>query len=180
MSPREMLWRTVCALCVVLMGCNVLAGPEYVAPVERETDALFQTDSLQYTMRAEGNSYQVAIGTTLTNPFDRAVAFVNCGGATGFHLQRLEGGTWRTVWTPIQPACLSDPLLVAAASTRRMSVFIYATQSVPFQRLDVPEIAGVYRVVWTAMVTSYRPLPPWGDSIPLAQRVSNSFTLAPP
>lgn len=165
---------------LLLCGLSACGSDAPLAPVDRDVGALFQTDSLHYTLRAEGNSYQLTIGATLTNPFDRTVAFVNCGGATALQLQRLEGGTWRTVWTPIQPACLSDPILVAKESVRRMNAFIYAVQSSASQRIDAQKIPGVYRIVWTAMVTGYRPLPPWGDSIPLPQRVSNRFTLALP
>ncbi len=56
------------------------------AQITRDIGALFQTDSLRYTLRATSWGLDGEIGVTFTNRTSGTVYIVNCKGATGVFL----------------------------------------------------------------------------------------------
>lgn len=187
--------RTAFARCCAITGVAVIAtgalgcGDSSVAPdshavtpVTRSATALFQTDSLAYTLRLGGNWYQGEIGVTFTNRTSAAVYIVNCGGATELRLEKLVDGQWRDFWAPVLFACLSAPITVPAGDTYRTRIGIAAglpgTNTAP--QFASPDITGEYRAVWTEVLSSYQDRLPFGEPLPLTARISNSFFLTAP
>jgi hypothetical protein len=154
--------------------------------VERTADpamsALFRTDSVAYTLRARDNGYAAVIGVKFTNRTSDTTYFTNCNGAVGVSLEKLTDGNWRNAWSPVMPACLSPPIAVAPGATRMMPIELFAgfPGGTAYPQFAVAEITGIYRAVWNSAVTRYQNQLPFGEPLPLAQRISNRFTLRAP
>jgi hypothetical protein len=144
--------------------------------------ALFRTDSVAYTLRARDNGYEAVIGVSFTNRTSDTTYFVNCNGAVGVSLEKLMEGNWRNAWSPVLPACLSPPIVVAPGATRSLPIRVFGgfPGSNVHPQFAVAEISGVYRAVWNSAVTHYQSQLPFGEPLPLAQRISNRFTLRAP
>ncbi len=167
---------------VGLEGLAVTPEGPSVTTVTRDTTALFQTDSLAYSLRLGGDWYQGEIGVTFTNRTSGKVYIVNCGGSTGLRLEKRVAGQWQGVWSPIMPACLSKPITVPAGATYRTRIAISAgvigTNTAP--QFASPDITGEYRAVWFEVLSSYQDQLPFGEPLSLAARVSNRFVLTAP
>ena len=171
------------ALSLLLVnGCQeraISAGVATVSPVTRDAGALFQTDSLAYTLRAGGAGYQADVGVTLTNRTTGTIYIVNCGGATSVQLEKRVGIAWQGVWSPAIPLCLSPPITVSVGSTYRTRISIFGgypgTNGHP--QFSVADVTGEYRAVWGSVLSSYQDRLPFGDPLPLEWRTSNRFTL---
>jgi hypothetical protein len=166
---------------VMSVGCGDAVEP---APrFTRDEDALFQTDSLAYTVRRGDIGYEVSIGVTFTNATGMVVHFVNCLGSTSFELQKLVADQWHVVWSAVTPTCLSAPIVIAPGAGRALHLTIlggFPEGNVHPQFL-VADISGEYRAVFHDVVHPDAGLP-FGTTLPLASRVSNRFrlTVAPP
>lgn len=145
---------------------------------DRDTSALFQTDSLSYTLDAGNIGYTGAIGVQFTNRTADTTYFVNCNGATGVKLQKLVNGEWRDAYSPVRNDCLSPPITAPPGGTANLPIGVFSgypgSNSFPKFSVDIP---GVYRAVWTAAVTSYQDRLPFGQPLPFEQRISNRFAL---
>ena len=144
-----------------------------------EASALFQTDSLEYTLAAGVRGYSGEIGVRFTNRTGQTVYFVNCNGATGVRLEKRIGAQWQSVWSPVLPACLSAPITVQPGATHgfRIHVFGGYPGSNTAPQFAVADIAGEYRAVWPDALRSYQDRLPFGEPRALAHRVSNTFVL---
>lgn len=149
------------------------------AGLERDGDALFQTDSLSYTVVSGDNGYWVHIATTFTNRTGHDVYFANCNNQTGLKLEKLEDGEWRTAWSPMLPLCLSAPILVEPGSTYDMDVGVFGgyPDNNKYPKFLVDEVDGVYRIVWDAAYSFYEKDGESNEELPLGQRVSNRFVM---
>src|SRR5690554_6103745 len=98
-------------------ACSHSTAP--VVPLDRDSDALFQTDSLTYTLRTGTRDWTGSIAIEFTNRTDRTVAFVNCNGQTAIVMQQRVGNEWRDVWGPATADCLSPPITVAPGAVLR-------------------------------------------------------------
>jgi hypothetical protein len=152
-----------------------------VVPPTRDAGALFQTDSLSYTLRDIGPGYEGLIGVRFTNTTGGTTYFENCNGATSLQLEKLVGGQWQPAWSPMIPLCLSPPITVAPGATydSQINVFGGHPNSNTAPTFSVPDIPGVYRAVWTNALGSYREAGSgqFGPQLPFEQRVSNRFAL---
>jgi hypothetical protein len=155
------------------------AAQDAGAALARETAALFQTDSLTYTLLAGSDGYSGEIGVRFTNRTGGTVYFVNCNGATSVSLEKRVDGEWQEVWLPALPECLSPPITVPPGRTYATRIHVFGgypgTNAGP--QFAVTDVAGVYRVVWHAALRSYQTRLPFGEPLPLAHRVSNRFTV---
>lgn len=172
---------------VVLTACASPPAPtvarDSVFVPARDENALFQTDSLRYTLReVVGFGYETRIRARFTNLTGATAYFVNCNGATMLHLEKLAGEQWTRAWSPIVPLCLSPPITVASGQSYEFGVPLFAAKpdANAAPKFTVPEIPGVYRIVWSDALSSYQDKLPFGAQLPLDQRVSNSFTLSVP
>lgn len=183
--PRVICARpTTWAIGLVLSGLAVSCdSPSVASPpslISRDDDALFQTDSLGYTLRASPGGFYGEIGVTFTNRSSGTVYIVNCGGITAVQFERRVNAGWQMVWSAVVRACLSEPITVPAGATYRTRVWIFGGYpgSNSYPQFSIPDIAGEYRAVWVNVLSSYQERLPFGDPLPLEQRVSNRFMLA--
>ena len=165
---------------VAILGAVVACGPRQPSRVEEST--LFRTDSQSYTLRPNEMGYSALINVEFGNRTADTVYFMNCNGVTGVSFEKLVDSTWRSAWIPAMNACMSEPIAVAPGSTRTFPTHAFAARSdrVEAGEFSIDDAPGTYRIVWPHTVTSYRSSPPFGDSLPLSQRVSNKFTLRSP
>src|SRR4051794_31180176 len=76
------------------LACSDVAGPDDIPAIIRDTTALFQTDSLAYTLLAGDEWYSGKVGVTFTNRTSGTVYFVNCLDGTGLRLEKRVAGQW--------------------------------------------------------------------------------------
>ena len=175
--------RLIAALAVVSLAACADREPSAARLTDAslvQDETLFRTDSLAYTLRAGSIGYEGRIGVEFTNRTAATVYIVNCGGATSLSLEKLVDGAWRPVWSPVIPACLSAPITVPAGGVYRTVIHVFGgyagSNTAPqFEGADIP---GTYRAVWHSVLASYQDRLPFGQPLPLAQRVSNQFTLS--
>lgn len=152
-------------------------------PPEDAGPTAFRTDSASYTLRATSTGYTADIRVVFTNPTARPVYVVNCLGATMLWLERWTGGRWQIVWSPIIPACLSAPIVVAGGGDYRSVVGIddcTVLGSCGPQFASLPR-GERHRLVWQNLVTEYdATVPRWGAPLRVDQRRSNVFVLHTP
>jgi hypothetical protein len=173
------LFRCKVFFCAVLSVC---AGCNQKQPPRSEEAALFRTDSQSYTLRPSEMGYEAWINVEFTNRNADTVYFMNCNGVTGVMFEKVVDSTWRTAWIPGMNACMSPPIVVPPASTHTFPThaFVARRDRVQAGELSIDDAPGTYRIVWPHTVTSYQSSPPFGDSLPFARRVSNTFTLRAP
>lgn len=179
--------RAACTLVAILVVNSCGGSPQEpadgpngpIAPVvTRDSAALFQTDSLVYTMRTD-HDVTGDIGVALTNRTTGPLYIVNCSGSTGLALEKRVDGRWQYAWSPVIPLCLSPPIIVPVGGTYRTRVYI---NGAPPESGTRPQwlggdVAGEYRLVWQQVLSSYDDRAPFGELLPLEARVSNRFTL---
>ena len=174
------------ALALALIGCDrdlpTVLRPGEPGPViapERDLDALFQTDSLSYTL-SENGFYTAKIGIEFTNRTATTLYIANCNRQSAVHLEKLVNGEWKWAWTAIIPSCASRPIVVEPNATYQPAVLFYAGMAGTNvgSQFEVYPIDGVYRFVWTTSpaVTVVETFST-ENLVPHAQRVSNRFAL---
>ena len=102
MSQRTWVW---------LLLATVLACRETSAPADASTP--IQTNALAYDLDVDPVGYTATIDFVFTNPNPVAVYVINCGGNAPPSLEKFVAGVWITAWSPIVPACLSPPIVIA-------------------------------------------------------------------
>jgi len=169
------------------LGCSDPSSPgkqdTAVVPVitqpPRDVAALFQTDSLSYTLRDIGYGYEVTIGIRFTNSTGDIAYILHCKGATMLNLQKFDGIEWRAAWSPIVPSCFSPPITVATGATYDSQLWVFGanpnTNIAP--KFFLPDIPGIYRIVWRDALSSYKNDVEFGTPLPFEQRISNRFAL---
>lgn len=163
---------------LVFGACSSPAG------LDSDAAALMVTDAAAYQL-VSGPSGEVMaiIGYTYSNRTGRPVSIPNCLGDVPPHLEKLVEGTWVVAWGAPTLDCLSPPVTIQPGEQYRDGVRLRAwpPDSDVRPKFVVDPIEGVYRLVWADAVWNYDASgPPWGDPLPLAQRVSNRFDLLEP
>jgi len=157
-------------------GCR-----EPLAP--RSGTAPIQTDAAVYQLEAGSTGYAATIEFVFTNPRQAAVYVVNCGGIAPPGLEKSVHGAWIRAWSAIVPQCLSPPIVIAAGQEYHGKLNLlagYPTNNV-YPKFDTPHIAGEYRLVWYGVFSSYdHRAYPFGEELPLEERISDPFTLRAP
>lgn len=172
------LQRTV----LILLGSVACDGSSSDVPRETnvgEFTTRILTDSSAYTLHFDDPGWTTTIGFTYRAGAD-TVYIVNCNGAILMHLQKREPEGWTDAWYAEGNACLSAPIVIPPGHVFRGEVLIWGAEpgDTSHSTFRVPEIDGVYRLVWSQAVHHYGPrLGGSGDTIPLAERVSNQFRL---
>jgi hypothetical protein len=140
---------------------------------------LLQTDGDTYPFVGTASGLSVSIPYTFTNRTGGSVYLGNCRGSFALHLERAVGDVWQTAWSPILAACLSPPIVIAADEvwTGTLHVEGGTPDGNTWPRFDVTDPAGTYRLVWDAAVGWYKDDPSSGVSLPLRERISNTFEL---
>lgn len=150
-------------------------------PTVPSRDAVaFQTDSLSYTLLSASVGLEGKIAFVFTNPTSAPVYIVNCRGATSLRLEKQSGDTWVPAWSPVIPLCLSAPIVVQPGQQYAGVVHVFGgyPSTAMHPRFVVDSVPGVYRIVWADVLRTYNNRTyPFGEPLPLEQRVSNRFQL---
>ena len=174
---RERLYARIALLSLPLWAPTWLSG--CASPTAPADSPLLQTDSTAYDLVQTENDLHVSIAYAFTNQTGGRVYLVNCNGAFALHLERNEGDEWQTAWSPVLPACLGPPIVIAEDEVWRDTVEVRAGLhgSNLFPQFDVADPSGTYRIVWDNALDSFQDRLPFGTPIPLSERISNVFTL---
>ena len=166
-------------LTTLVAGCNDTPASNGPWWVTRDTVALFQTDSLSYTLVHKSPVYIIAISATLANRTTRPMYFTNCNGATAISLQKQTASGWQSVISPILAACLSAPIVVGAGATHTFTVTLSAGEpgSNFGPKVSTTDLDGEYRLIWGDAFSSYDGTRATGAPLPESSRVSNRFAV---
>ena len=84
-----------------------------------------------------------------------------------------KAGEWVWAWNPLLLLCLSPPIVIEPDEVYRTTLDVVG--------IPPPDVSTAYRIAWGTGLSSYDPdRYPFGELIPLEERVSNSFTLKLP
>ena len=126
---------------------EVVATPVMTAPVV--------TDRNAYQLVEGHFRPEATMVSSFTGPKDQTVYLMNCNGALSAGLQRKVGNAREEAWT--------------AETNSGLSVI---------SREHRPLSSGTYRMAWYVVYTSFdRDARPFGEELPLGQRVSAPFTI---
>jgi hypothetical protein len=126
------------------------------------------------------DGFQGEIPYVFTNPTQSPVYIVNCNGFTRLTLEKRMGEQWVKAWEPIMEACLSEPIVVQPEQAYRAVIHVFAAHPAKdmHPKFFLDSVPGVYRLVWQDVLQTYDPdTYPFGDALPLEQRISNHFRL---
>src|SRR5688572_12139861 len=126
-------------LCVGLLACSNEPAPgaelssSSPTPAAAPAHAEFAitTDSLVYYLEPSTVGLGAVIAYSYTNRTDKLVSLINCNGAYGVRLEKLEGAEWVNAWAPGMNACLSAPIQLASGESRRDSLEINGVEGGP-------------------------------------------------
>jgi hypothetical protein len=172
MKRRLSLWLLLAAS----PGCREASAP-------RGGAAPIHTDAAAYQLEAGSTGYAATIAFVFTNPRQASVYVVNCGGTAPPGLEKFVDGAWIRAWSAIVPLCLSPPIVIAAGQDYHGQLRLFAGYPTnnAYPKFDTRQISGEYRLVWYGVLTSYDDRAyPFGEQLPLEQRVSEPFTLTAP
>ena len=157
---------------IATLGCDDLLGPG--------TDAALRTDRTEYRLQDTGIGLEGRIPFTFTNRTGGAVYVVNCNGNTPPALQKRIDGRWVHAWSPVVSLCLSPPIVIGAGATYADTLWVSAGHPGNnfYPKFEVLAVAGTYRLIWPNVLKSYDDSrSPFGESLPLQERVSNPFEI---
>jgi hypothetical protein len=166
------------AAVAVLTAASCAESTAPATPLVRDTTALFQTDSLRYTLRADDEQWTGVVSWVFTNSTAAPVSFLNCGGQTLLIFQRRVPGGWVSAWGPGTFECLSPPITVEPGQQYTATIAVHVRYPwLPFSSIAAPDdMTGTFRIVWERAVPGDGSFP-FSAPLPLEQRVSNAFEL---
>ena len=138
------------------------------------------TDAERYTLERTSTGWSGRIGYRFTNSTDRTVSLLNCRGGYALELQKRQGDTWVTAWSPVLLQCLSPPLRIQPGGSLPGILEIQAgrTGSNYYPQFSSDDIDGIYRLVIVSAYWNYdHNGPPWGEPIPVSHRASDPFEI---
>lgn len=165
----------------ILLLVAACAGDGETTPRSPPVSTRLVTDSSTYSLSFDDPGWTATIGFSYRAGAD-TVYIVNCNGEVLLHLQRREADGWRDAWFAEGNQCLSEPLVIPPGELFRAAGLIWgAPAGTPgYNDFLVDELEGEFRLVWPQPVLNYRApgaTGTFGDTLPLADRVSNTFTL---
>ena len=178
MLGRRVLVAAVVTVSALACESNV-AGPD-LGP---EGPFGIETSAERYQMlpwQSRWGGYQVAIRYTFTNRTGGPVSLVGCRDDYNLKLERWSGREWESAWYNLPFTCLSYRVIEANETFSQEWLFFGAPPE--FSDEIIPTFdaeAGTYRIRWTQAYTLFdEDTFEYGDLIPLADRLSNTFRLA--
>lgn len=164
----------LCILC--LSGCELLS---FVGGSEEESGPLIQTDAQSYVVTRVRQGFHAEIPYVFSNRTGGAVYLVNCQQDFEISLERRDSARWVRAYNPPLRECLSPPIVIEAGERYRDTLLVRAQEygSNSYPQFDREDIDGTYRIVWGSALSSYRDRHPFGDTLPLRQRISNEFQI---
>jgi len=182
--PSLLPCKTRGLLCAAAMVLSTF-GCESTSPDVPDTALV--TDGTAFQLETEdwrGHVwYRTEIPYGFTNRTGSRVYIPNCQGDFGIVLQMEEDGEWGLIWSPVVRLCLSSPIVIEPDEVYQATLSVSGClvgNCVP--RLTLPPTASTpIRIVWTDALSSYDSRGnPFGELIPLDERISNTFTLQLP
>lgn len=165
----------------LLSGCGGDVTRPSLNPDPAPNDrAPVMTGASLYTLTPTENGWTGEIDFEVTNGTDRKISLLNCRGGYGLKLEKWEGSDWVTAWSPALLMCLGPPIEILPGQARQDVVRIFGghRRSSFYPQFTVDEIDGTYRLVIEGAFWAYdHGGPPWGESVPLEHRVSNTFEI---
>ena len=158
-------------------------APVPAASTPTPASAPISTDRTRYVMDEGPFGPETTIATRFKAPPDTTVYIVNCNGAFSPGLQRLVDETWVDVWAAEVNGCLSIPIVVPPGGTHEgtMTVDSGADARVDSRKSERGIGSGTYRAVWYGLYTSFDGnARPFGEELPVEQRVSAPFEIEGP
>ncbi|HYW33477.1 MAG TPA: hypothetical protein VE869_18390 [Gemmatimonas sp.] len=169
---------------VTVAACNgsLVDPPRGNTIAAQDSAAQFKTNASSYAFTTTSIATEGSITATLTNRTGRTMYFVNCAGATGVSVQRLDGVRWTEFYAPVRNLCLSAPITVPNGGSHTFDIRVFAGKAGNnyYPKFESPLMTAVYRVMWHDAYFSYQDRLPWGEPVPESQRVSNSFVIRAP
>ena len=170
----------VAILLILLSACSrevTGAGPlSSLSP----GDSPVVTDAAQYRLESTSNGWRGRIEYAFTNRTDRTISLLNCRGGYTVTLEKQQGDDWVSAWSPVMLECLSPPIEIKPGASLNDALEISAGKrgSNTYPQFTVDEIDGVYRLAIERAYWDYdHNGPPWGQTVPVADRVSNAFEI---
>jgi hypothetical protein len=185
--PRKLFATGVIVTAMAVQSC---AGAEHpteqqtleAAPLVRDFNALFQTDSLSYRLRAGAIGYEVEIGLVFTNRSPATAYVANCIGGTNLQIEKLVAEKWVVYWETEMLACVSPPILVQPFQRWPITIRVFGgyADCNCGPRFASDDLAGVYRVVFRDVYSSFNAATgAYSSPLTFSMRISNPFTLVP-
>jgi hypothetical protein len=175
-----MLTKTLLLAPAVLLVLGCAPGSEHLLGLQQSPP--ITTDRATYELAASSIGWETTIGFTFTNPRADAVYLVNCRRIYAIVLEKEVEGRWVPGWGNITPQCLSPAIEVQPGATWTDQVHVFAglpgSNNRPQFAFEHPQ--GTYRLVLEPLVSFDPDRYPFGPSLPLEQRISNSFDIIAP
>ena len=177
---------SLAALSAALLACSaepageaaVDPAPALPATPAPSHDFAIATDAGIYFLDRDATHLRTTINYTYTNRTGELVSLLNCNGAYGVRLEKLDAGDWATAWIPGMNACLSEPIQLAPGESLEDRVEIVGGESGSevFPHFQT-EMTGTFRLVIDSAILDYQPNGPWEKKPPMEERVSNPFEI---
>jgi hypothetical protein len=142
-----------------------------------------QTSATVYQLRRHPAGVATEIVYTYTNSSGAPIYLVNCNGDVSPSLQREQAGKWEDAWSPIMNECLSPAVVIPAGGTYSdtLRMFVDSNHGDFYNDLVSSDGNRHYRLVWHQALSSFDSRGyPFGEKVPIEQRVSNPFVLKKP
>lgn len=169
---RYLILLSIISYSIFFAGCDAITGSggDSTAPI--------QTDKSEYKAAISDGIVEFEIPHTFTNQRKGTVYIVNCNNAFALKLQKRAGNGWVDALGFVIPQCLSPAIEIGEGEsfvhTIRVQAGLPSGDVEP--KFEVDEVEGTYRIVWIDVLKSFNSdTYPFGEQIPLDQRVSNAF-----
>lgn len=169
--PPGFLWAAAMALST--FGCGLLS-PE----VE---DTALVTDGTSFrldTTSASGHLwYRGQVPYSFTNRTGSQVYLPNCRGGLDVRLEMEAADEWVGVWPLDLVICHDPPIVIEPDEVCQTTLHVACTSCSWLPPGMSPTASTRYRIMWGQALSSYdEDTYPFGELIPLEERVSNPFT----
>lgn len=165
------------AAMVATVGC------ESTIPAVVEDTALV-THGTSFRIEREGGGrhtwYGGRIPYSFTNRTGSNVYLPNCRGGFHVRLEMEKAGEWVRIWSPVLLGCLSPPIVIEPDEVYETTLHVVGClEGKCAPRLVLPPSSSTpVRILWGDALSSYdEDGDPFGELIPLEERISNRFTL---
>ena len=145
--------------------------------------APMRTSASAYQLRSDSPGLVTEIPYRFTNRSGAPIYLTNCNGDVSPALQRERGGKWEDAWWPTMNECLSPPVVIPAGGSYAdtLTLMVDSHHKEIYNELASSDGSRRYRLVWHQALASFDGnARPFGERVPIEQRVSNPFVLKKP
>jgi len=139
------------------------------------------TDGSSFRIGREGGGGHIWYGKfpySFTNRTGSNVYLPNCRGGFDVRLEMEKAGEWVHIWSPTLLLCLSPPIVIEPDEVYETTLRVVGCLEGNCGPRRRPISFTPVRILWGDALSSYDDgAYPFGELIPLEERVSNRFTL---